>query len=77
MMHGQTQIKLLLHLVDVPYYFTYIDDARSNTNQKYIYVLYLAQLFLEIKMFQAKVVEKIDCVLNNIFFLPKIVQFMR
>jgi hypothetical protein len=24
-----------LHLVDVPYYFTYIDDARSNTNQVY------------------------------------------
>jgi uncharacterized short protein YbdD (DUF466 family) len=25
----------LLHLVGVPYYFTYIDDARSNTNQVY------------------------------------------
>jgi hypothetical protein len=24
---------LLLHLVGVPYYFTYIDDARSHTNQ--------------------------------------------
>jgi hypothetical protein len=24
---------LLLHLVGVPYYFTYIDEARSNTNQ--------------------------------------------
>jgi hypothetical protein len=24
---------LLLHLVGVPYYFTHIDDARSNTNQ--------------------------------------------
>jgi hypothetical protein len=24
---------LLLHLVGVPYYFTYNDDARSNTNQ--------------------------------------------
>jgi hypothetical protein len=24
---------LLLHLVGVPYYITYIDDARSNTNQ--------------------------------------------
>jgi hypothetical protein len=23
----------LLHLVGVPYYFTYSDDARSNTNQ--------------------------------------------
>jgi hypothetical protein len=22
-----------LHLVGVPYYFTYIDDARSHTNQ--------------------------------------------
>jgi hypothetical protein len=27
---------LLLHLVGVPYYFTYIDDARSNTNQVYL-----------------------------------------
>jgi len=27
MMHGQTKIKFIL------YYFTYIDDARSNTNQ--------------------------------------------
>jgi hypothetical protein len=26
---------LLLHLVGVPYYFTYTDDARSNTNQRY------------------------------------------
>jgi hypothetical protein len=25
---------LLLHLVGVPYYFTYIDDARSHTNQE-------------------------------------------
>jgi hypothetical protein len=27
-----------LHLVGVPYYFTYIDDARSNTNQVYWYI---------------------------------------
>jgi adenosine deaminase len=27
---------LLLHLVGVPYYFTYSDDARSNTNQVYM-----------------------------------------
>jgi hypothetical protein len=26
--------RLLLHLVGVPYYFTYSDDARSNTNKK-------------------------------------------
>jgi hypothetical protein len=30
---------LLLHLVGVPYYFTYNDDARSNTNQVYKTVL--------------------------------------
>jgi hypothetical protein len=30
---------LLLHLVGVPYYFTYNDDARSHTNQVYISVL--------------------------------------
>jgi hypothetical protein len=29
---------LLLHLVGVPYLPTYIDDARSNTNQLYIYL---------------------------------------
>jgi hypothetical protein len=27
---------LLLHLVGVPYYFTYNDDARSHTNQVYL-----------------------------------------
>jgi hypothetical protein len=30
---------LLLHLVDFLYYFPYIDDARSNTNQVTIYHL--------------------------------------
>jgi uncharacterized membrane protein len=29
---------LLLHLVGVPYYFTHIDDERSNTNDVYIHV---------------------------------------
>jgi hypothetical protein len=34
MEHQLDAIKLLLlHLVGVPYYFTYSDDARSNTNQ--------------------------------------------
>jgi hypothetical protein len=28
---------LLLHPVGVPYYFTYSDDARSDTNQVYFY----------------------------------------
>jgi hypothetical protein len=31
---------LLLHLVGVPYYFTCIDDARSNTNHVYITNVY-------------------------------------
>ena len=30
---------LLLHLVGFLYYFTYIDDARSNTNQVFIKIL--------------------------------------
>jgi hypothetical protein len=34
-------IKLLfLHLVGVPYYFTYNDDARSHTNQVYVQLFY-------------------------------------
>jgi hypothetical protein len=33
---------LLLHLVGVPYYFTYIDVARSNTNQEIsIFICYV------------------------------------
>jgi hypothetical protein len=30
---------VLLHLVGVPYYFTYNDDARSHTNQVYVIIL--------------------------------------
>jgi hypothetical protein len=33
---------LLLHLVGVPYYFTYNDDARSHTNQVNKYVIYIS-----------------------------------
>jgi hypothetical protein len=37
---------LLLHLVGFLYYFTYIDDARSNTNQVDIdYVRFIERLF--------------------------------
>jgi hypothetical protein len=32
---GRSIKLLLLHRVGVLYYFTYIDDARSNTNQVY------------------------------------------
>jgi hypothetical protein len=37
----------LLHLVGVPYYFTYIDDARSNTNQVYYDECFGGDLFNE------------------------------
>jgi hypothetical protein len=33
-----------LYLVAVPYYFTYIDDARSNTNQIYRVLTLAAEL---------------------------------
>jgi hypothetical protein len=39
------QKRLLLHLVGVPYYFTYIDDARSYTNQ-------VGELWLALRVFR-------------------------